>query len=90
MVEDSKENYSTGWVAIYRSLKHHWIFPKNMAFTKCEAWIFLLLSVKHKDNKILLGNELIEVKKGSMITSQLKLMNQFRWSKSKLINFLDL
>ena len=43
-----------------------------------------------QDNKFLLGNELIEVEKGSFITSELKLMERWGWSKAKVRSFLTL
>src|SRR5699024_9047311 len=59
-------------------------------FSKFEAWIDLLMRANHKDNKVVLGNELIDVKKGQFITSELKLMESWRWGKSKTRNFLSL
>lgn len=48
------------------------------------------MMANHEDRKILLGNELIEIKRGSFITSELKLMNRWGWSKTKVRNFLEL
>ena len=42
----------------------------------------------HDDNSFLFDGKLIEVEKGSFITSELKLMNRWGWSKSKLRYFL--
>ncbi|WP_035124923.1 DnaD domain-containing protein, partial [Clostridium tetani] len=39
---------------------------------------------------ILLGNELIEIKRGSTHASELKLMDRWNWSKKKVRNFLQL
>lgn len=79
----------SGWISIYRNIQDHWLWQEK-PYDKAHAWIDLLLSANHKDNKVLIGNELIIVKRGSLITSQLKLMNKWGWSKSKLIKFLDL
>ena len=59
-------------------------------FDKKSAWIDLLLMANHKNNKFPLGNEIIEVEQGSFITSEIKLMNRWGWSKTKLRNFLKL
>ena len=48
------------------------------------------MMASHKDNRFLLGKELVEVKRGSFITSELKLMDRWRWSKAKVRNFLNL
>lgn len=78
-----------GWVAIYRQLQDHWLWEEK-PFSKAQAWIDMLLLANHDDNKFLLGNELVEVKCGSFITSELKLMERWGWGKSKTRAFLDL
>jgi DNA replication protein DnaD len=50
----------------------------------------MLLLANHDDNKFMLGNELVEVKCGSFITSEVKLMERWGWSKCKTRAFLDL
>lgn len=77
-----------GWISVHRKLQEHWLWEER-PFSKGQAWIDLLMSANHCDRKILLGNELIEVKAGSFITSELKLMDKWGWSKSKVRNFLD-
>ena len=44
----------------------------------------------HKDNKFVLGNELMEVKRGSFITSEVKLSEKWGWSRTKVRSFLEL
>ena len=78
-----------GWVAIYRQVQDHWLW-QDKPFSKGQAWIDMLLLANHDDNKFLFGNELIEVKCGSFITSELKLMERWGWSKRKTRSFLDL
>lgn len=78
-----------GWISVHRQLQDHWLW-KEKPFDKRSAWIDMLLLANHDNNKFLLGNELLEVEKGSFITSELKLMERWGWSKSKLRNFLDL
>jgi hypothetical protein len=79
-----------GWIKLHRKVLDNYLFQENRNFSKFEAWTYLLLTANHSDNKFLLGNELIELKAGQMITSELKLMDKFNWSKSKLRNFLKL
>lgn len=78
-----------GWIGLYRSLLRHWIYPKNRPFTKYEAWIDLLLTVNYEDKKVFSGEDLCDCSKGEIITSQLKLMNRWKWSKSKLLKFFS-
>jgi hypothetical protein len=78
-----------GWVKLHRSIRDHWLYSEK-PFSKLEAWIDLLLSANHKDNKFLLGNELIEVKRGSFVTSEVKLAEKWGWSRTKVRTFLEL
>jgi len=80
--------FESGWIGLYRTLLRHWIYPKNRAFTKYEAWIDLLLTVNFENKKVFIGEDLVECGKGEIITSQCKLMVRWKWSKSKLMKFL--
>src|SRR5699024_1694523 len=44
----------------------------------------------HKDNKFPLGNEIVECKRGQLITSIRKLCDRWNWSNTKVTNFLKL
>lgn len=79
-----------GWISLHRSIEDHWTFKEKRTFSKFEAWIDLLMMVNHKDNKILLGNELITVKRGQKITSIRKLCERWSWSNNKVKKFLNL
>jgi hypothetical protein len=79
-----------GWIKLHRKVKGHWLFTEKRTFTKFEAWIDLLLEVNHKDNKFMLGNELVEVKRGQTITSIRQLCDRWNWSNSKVIKFLKM
>ena len=78
-----------GWISLHRKIQEHWLW-NDKPFSKGQAWIDLLLLANHSDNKFLLGNELVEVKAGSFITSELKLMERWGWGKSKTRAFLDM
>ncbi len=79
----------SGWISIHRKLQSHWLWDEK-PFDKRSAWIDLILMANHKDNKFLLGNELVEVERGSFITSELKLSERWGWSRSKVRGFLKL
>lgn len=59
-------------------------------FSQGQAWIDLLLLANHAGNKVPLGGEIVTVETGSLITSELKLMERWGWSKSKVRRFLEL
>ena len=77
-----------GWISLHRKILENPILNRSRVYSNFEAWIWLLLKANHKDNKFMLGTELVKVKKGSLITSQKKLCRQFRWGSTKLRNFL--
>lgn len=78
-----------GWIALHRQIQEHWLWSEK-PFSKGQAWIDLLMLANHSDNKFLLGNELVEVKCGSFITSELKIAERWGWSKTKVRAFFEL
>lgn len=78
-----------GWVSVYRQIQEHWIW-QDKPFSRGQAWIDMILLANHEDNKFLLGNEVVSVKPGSFITSEVKLAERWGWSKTKVRSFLRL
>ena len=79
-----------GWISIHRQIREHAFFKQKRKFSKFEAWIDLLLEANHCDKNWITGNEIIPVKRGSFITSELKLVDRWKWSKTKVRAFLKL
>lgn len=78
-----------GWISLYRQIVDNWIWKSNEPFDKRSAWISLLLKANHKDTKIMLDNKIIEIKKGSFITSEVKLSTEWKWGRKKVRTFLQ-
>lgn len=78
-----------GWISLHRRIQDHWLW-KEKPFDKRSAWIDILLMANHKENKFLLSNELIEIERGSFITSEVKLAERWGWSRTKVRSFLEL
>lgn len=78
-----------GWIKTHRIIQEHWLW-NDKPFSKGQAWIDLILLANHEDNKVPLGNQIILIKRGSFITSELKLMQRWGWGKSKTRAFLDM
>lgn len=78
-----------GWISLHRQIQEHWIW-NDKPFSYGQAWVDMLLLANHTDNKFLFGSELVTVSSGSFITSELKLMDRWGWSKSKVRRFLML
>lgn len=78
-----------GWISIYRKIQDSWLWNEK-PFDKSHAWIDLLLSANYQDKKFLLGSNLVDVQRGSFITSQSKLMDKWGWGNTKVRSFLKL
>ena len=76
-----------GWIKIYRELSDHWLaqHPEKLGW-----WVLLLLKVAHEDKKVLVGNQLVELKRGQMIASLTFLAELWQTSKSSAERFVAL
>lgn len=79
-----------GWVSIHRSIYDNWIWDSKEEFDMRSAWIDLLLMANHEDKKVLIDGNLELVKRGQRITSIRKLCSRWKWSRTKVNNFLKL
>lgn len=79
-----------GWIKLHRKIQDHWIYQEERIFSRYEAWLDLIMLANHKDNKSLIDGELMTVEKGSFITSKRKLGVRWKWSNTKVDNFLKL
>ena len=79
-----------GWIRLHRKIQNHWLYQEKRKFSRFEAWIDLLLMVNHEDTKVVLGNEIIDVKRGQRITSIRQLCDRWGWSNTKVTKFLKL
>jgi hypothetical protein len=78
-----------GYIKLHREISDHWLWDEK-PFSKGQAWVDILLMANHDTKKFTLGNELVEVERGSCITSELKLMDRWGWSKTKVRDYLEL
>lgn len=79
----------SGWIKIHRSITGNPLWT-DKPFSRGQAWIDILLRVNYEDKEIMLGGNITNVKRGSFITSELKLMDRWGWSKKKVRAFLSL
>lgn len=80
-----------GWVKIHREITNHEIWG-DKPFAKGQAWLDLILLANYTDRTVLLGNSKETVCRGSLITSELKLMERWGWGRKKVrlfLNFLE-
>lgn len=78
-----------GWIRLHRSMMENPLWD-DKPFSKGQAWIDLLLLANHKNKDVLLGNSIVNIQRGSFITSELKLIERWGWSKTKVRAFLKM
>ena len=78
---------SKGWISVHRQIWNSWVWD-DKPFSKGQAWIDLLLLANHEPNKTLIGNQIIHVKRGELISSEVKLSERWGWSRKKTREFL--
>lgn len=77
-----------GWIKTYRSILTHPLWTCE-PYTKGQAWIELLLLASHADNKMMINDNWVVIKRGQLHTSVLKLAARWKWSRGKVLRFLD-
>ena len=78
----------SGWIKLHRDIKYHWVFQRDDYF---RAWIFLILRANHQSNKALFSDilpEIIEIKRGEVVSSLRNLGIELKWTSSKVRRFL--
>ena len=76
-----------GWIRLYRSIRKHWLWEDA---EKLKWWIDILLQANHQDRKVLIGNELMTIERGSFHTSIMKLSDRWQVDRKTVKKFLDL
>lgn len=76
-----------GFIKLDRNIFEHWIFQDAEKF---RAFVDLIQLARWKDEKLLIGNELIIIPRVSYYTSELKLAERWGWSRNKTREFLKL
>jgi len=76
-----------GWIKLDRSIFEHWIFQDAEKF---RAFVDLIQLARWKDEKLLIGNEIVNIPRGSYYTSELKLAEKWGWSRKKTREYLKL
>lgn len=87
MVNEPQENYKTGFISIFRSIKRHWIWDDPIKF---KWWIDILLTVNYTDRTVNIGYELFECKRGQSIQSLQSWAKVWNVSKDTVRNFFKL
>ncbi|WP_381412257.1 DnaD domain protein [Staphylococcus epidermidis] len=76
----------TGWIKIHRKIIDHWIWADSKRF---KWWLDILLLTNHSDKKMMIGGNLVLLKRGSFHTSELKLSERWNVSRNTVRNYLN-
>lgn len=78
-----------GYIKLHRQIQDSWLWVDDEPFDRRSAWIDILMSANHAENKLLFDGSLILIERGSFITSIRKLSARWKWSTTKVCHFLD-
>ena len=76
-----------GWIKLHRKLTDNFLWQCER-FTRGQAWVDLLLLANHKKAFFYLRDHKINIERGQVGYSQLKLAERWKWSRSKVKKFL--
>lgn len=77
-----------GWIKLHRKLQEHWIWNEKRKFSKFESWIYILFQANHQDKKMMINGQLVDVKKGEFVTSEVRLAEKWDWDRKIVRKFL--
>ncbi|PTN09312.1 hypothetical protein C8N47_105153 [Mangrovibacterium marinum] len=81
-------NIESGWICLYRSLAQSPLWLTE-TFTRGQAWVDLLVLANYSDGFIRVRGSKIDVKRGQLGWSMLKLAGRWDWSRDKVKRFFN-
>ena len=81
---------ASGYILLHRSLLENWVWEKGRVFSRAEAWIDLIFLVNFAEGTHRIDNEVLLVPPGSRYTTIKELCERWKWSNTKVTNFLRL
>ena len=78
---------SGGWIKLHRDILNHWIWKDTEKF---HWWLELLFMANWEDGKVLVGNTLVNVKRGQMLASNGFLSRRWQVHPDTVRSFLRL
>ena len=78
---------ATGWVKLHRCLTTHPLWAGER-FTRGQAWVDLILEAAFEDHESFATHGPSWIKRGQLLTSQMKLASRWRWDRETVRRFL--
>lgn len=76
-----------GWIKLHRVIKDNWIWQDEK---KLKWWMDILLRANYCDKELLLGNFLLQIKRGSFHCSVVNLARDWKADRKTIMKFLNL
>ncbi len=77
-----------GWIKLYRKITENPLYFAEV-FTRMQAWIDLLIIANHDESFIYVRGNKVIIKRGQVAKTQDTLADRWKWSRGKVIRFLD-
>jgi uncharacterized phage protein (TIGR02220 family) len=77
-----------GYVKLWRKIRSSFLW-QDKPFTIGQAWVDLILLANHQDREVFFHQKVESCQRGQIITSILRLSEQWGWSRKKVKGFLD-
>ena len=87
IVSEPEENYKTGWIKVFRSIRNHWIWQDER---KLKWWIDILLEVNHSEKPVSIGYRVFTCNRGECLVSLQSWGMRWNVSKSVVNNFFTM
>ena len=80
-----------GYIALWRKIEDNPLYTEERSFSKFEAWIDILINVTAKRDGIerLICNHIYKSNYGELIRSISTMGKHWKWSKNKVVRFLE-
>ena len=78
-----------GFISLHRQLQDNWLWLSE-PFTRGQAWVDMLMLTNHKSNSFFIRGNRIDVKRGQIAQSMTNLATRWKWSRKKVIAFMDM
>jgi len=79
---------SSGYIHLWRKIWDDPLFREGRKFSRFEAWVDMILMANGIEKDMLCDGRYITIKRGQLVTSELKLSKRWNWSRTKVRSFL--
>ncbi len=76
-----------GWFSVERQIFDHEMFDGE-PYSRRDAWLWLIANAAWKDTTHRIGNNVVNVLRGSFYTTIRQLMSKWQWGNSKVMGFM--